>query len=71
MTMDETINVAVFEAMTVKLKDYCERRIGAGASDEQINVELRDLIPEINAWSRRQRTLMNLMLDDKGNEQIQ
>ena len=66
-TTDEAINEAVFEATVRKLKDYCAARISQGATREQVNVELKDYLPKINQWSRRQRRLLKLMLDDRMN----
>jgi hypothetical protein len=63
MMSDEDINQAVFETMTAKLMDYCERRTGQGVTREQLNSELKDLVPEINTWSQRQRTLMKLTVE--------
>ena len=63
-TTDEAINEMVFEATATKIKDYCERRVGQGATTEQLNAELKGYVPQINAWSRRQRTLLKLMWDD-------
>ena len=61
---DEEINAMVFEATAAKIKDYCERRVGQGVSNDQLNAELKGYIPTLNAWSRRQRTLIKMMLND-------
>ena len=58
---DETINEAIYNIRNQMLMDYCERRIGQGATTAQLNAELKGYIPQINAWSRRQRTLLKLI----------
>ena len=61
MTIDEDINTTICKVRDQMLMDFCERRIGEGATREQVNDELKGFIPEINAWSRRQRTLLKLI----------
>jgi hypothetical protein len=64
MTTGEAINAAVFEVTCATIKNYCETRIGQGATREQVNTELKDYLPKINQWSRRQRRLLKAMLDE-------
>jgi hypothetical protein len=40
---------------------HCARR--PSATDEQLNAELKDYVPQINAWSRRQRKLFKLTIE--------
>lgn len=61
---NEAITKAVLAATIAQIKDYCERRIGQGATNAALNAELKQYIPAINAWSRRERGLLKLMLDD-------
>ena len=67
----EAINEAVFEATVAKIKDYCETRLAQGVSNDQLNDELKGQIPLINQWSRRQRTLLRLMLNDPPSHALQ
>ena len=60
MTTTEAINEMVFDATVAKIKDYCETRLAQGASNDQLNAELKRYIPHINVWSRRQRMLLKL-----------
>jgi hypothetical protein len=62
------INDIVFEATTVKIKAFAEWRLGIGATDEQLNRELEDLLPDINRWARRQRTLLRMLYRRNDNE---
>lgn len=62
-TTHEDINAAVFEVTVAKIKDYCETRLGQGASNEELNAELKCYVPQINAWSRRQRSLLKLTME--------
>jgi uncharacterized protein YicC (UPF0701 family) len=71
LTNDEAINEAVFEATVAAIKDFAERRVSEGASNEQLNAELKVFVPAINQWSRRQRTLLKLMLDDPPSHALQ
>ena len=71
MTTDEVINEAVFQAVVAKLKDFCATRLAQGVSNEQLNTELKGYIPLINQWSRRQRTLLRLMLNDPPSHALQ
>jgi hypothetical protein len=63
-TTDEAINAMLLEVTTAKLKAYCEERVGQGVSNEQLNTELASLLLKVNAWSARQRHLVNLILGD-------
>ena len=55
MTADEVIEGIVLEMTAAKMEDFAERRLGQGVSNDQLNAEMKDLIPEINVW-RRQAT---------------
>ena len=37
------INEMVFDVTVAKLKDFAERRLGQGASNEQLNIELENV----------------------------
>jgi hypothetical protein len=65
------INEMVFGITVALLRDYCETRIGQGATNAQLNAELKGYIPHINAWSRRQRILLRLMLNDPPSHALQ
>ena len=62
MTADEVIEDVVLEMTAAKMKDFAERRLGQGVSNDQLNAEMKDLIPEINVWRRRQRMLLRIFL---------
>jgi hypothetical protein len=70
-TTEGDINEMVFNMTAAVLKDYCETRVGAGVSNAQLNEELKLLVPHINVWSRRQRTLLRLMLNDPPSRELQ
>ena len=61
---NEAINAMVFDATVATIKGYCERRLGEGATDKQLNDELKGYVLLVSAWARRQRTLLRLMLLD-------
>jgi hypothetical protein len=63
-TADEAINEAVFAATVAQIKNYCETRLGEGVSNEQLNAQLKEFVPALTAWSRRERGLLKLMLSD-------
>ena len=71
MTDEGDINQMVFEATAAKIKDFCERRLGQGATDEELNIELKDFVPLVSAWARRQRMLVKLMLDNSTSSTLQ
>jgi hypothetical protein len=70
-TDEERINEMVFEATAALVKDFCATRIGEGATREQVNAELKDSIPQINAWAARQRRLAKLMVLDQPSSELQ
>ena len=46
-------------------------RIGEGVSNEQLNAELKQFVPVINKWARRERILLRLMLNDPPSHALQ
>jgi len=58
---DEDINEAVFAVTVATIKDYCATRDSQGATREQVNEKLKQFVPAINIWSRRQRGLLKLL----------
>ena len=71
-TTEGDINEMVFGMTVALLKDYAATRIGEGASNEQLNAELKEFVPAINAWSRRERTLLKrMLLDDPPSHELQ
>ena len=66
------INQLVYEATVARIREFCERRLGQGASNAELNAELKSYIPLLNAWSRRQRTMLKLLvLDDASAHRLQ
>jgi hypothetical protein len=70
-TEEGDISEMVFNMTAAVLKDYCETRVGEGVSNAQLNAELEQLVPHINVWARRQRTLLRLMLNDPPSHALQ
>ena len=70
MTADE-INTAAIDATLEWVRGYCRHRFNEGASREQINMELKEQLPAINAWSRRHRTILRMMLADPPTNELQ
>ena len=65
------INETVFGMTVAIFKDYCAMRIGEGVSNEQLNAELKQFVPVINKWARRERKLLRLMLNDSPSHALQ
>ena len=65
------INEMVFGMTVAIFKDYCAMRIGEGVSNEQLNAELKQFVPVINKWARRERILLRLMLNDPPSHALQ
>lgn len=63
-TTEGDINEMVFGMTCALFKDYAATRLGQGVSNAQLNEELKQFVPAINAWSRRQRMLLKLMMLD-------
>ena len=70
-TDEGDINKMVFEMTVAKIKDFAERRVSQGASNEQLNEELKQFVPVINKWARRERILLRLMLNDPPSHALQ
>lgn len=62
-TAEGAFNEMLFGVTVAMMKEYAETRVGQGATTEQLNAELADRIPQINAWSRRQRKLFKLKIE--------
>ena len=65
------INEMVFGMTVAIFKDYCAMRIGEGVSNEQLNAKLKQFVPAINKWARRERILLKLMLNDLPSHALQ
>ena len=65
------INEMVFGMTVAIFRHYAEMRIGEGVSNEQLNAELKQFIPVINKWARRERILLRLMLNDPPSHALQ
>ena len=71
-TDEGDINEMVFNMTAVVLKDYATTRVREGASNEQLNAELKEFVLAINAWSRRELTLLKrMLLDDPPSHELQ
>ena len=46
-------------------------RVGEGVSNKELNAELKQFVPVINKWARRERKLLRLMLNDPPSHALQ
>ena len=59
------ISQFVYEATVAQIRAFCEYRLSQGLTNDELNAELKNFIPRVNAWAQRQRTMIKLMvLDD-------
>ena len=60
-TDEGDINKMVFEMIVAKIKYFVERRVSQGASNEQLNEELKQFLLVIYKYAKRERILLRLM----------
>ena len=65
------INEMVFGMTVAVLRHYAEMRVGEGVSNKELNAELKQFVPVINKWARRERILLRLMLNDPPSQALQ